>query len=178
MVRSEVPIKKSGFLRNHAKKSPTSKSCASKASGNLTMAIEQMYQIALKSTISSAIFHCPKEILIEISKFINVIEPKLKDHCLNTVMPNDTVKRRELAWENVTSKVQDVLFQLMQVVNAEQKSLIQVPSEEVAKPPDVFMKDVVPMDSVTPSNILNHAIRAYAQRRSTEKKVIYKVPHS
>ena len=97
MVRSGVPIKKSGSLRDHAKKSPTSKSRASKASGNITMAIEQMYQIALKSTISSAIPYCSKEILIEISKFINAIYPKLKDHCLNTVMPNDTVKRRELA---------------------------------------------------------------------------------
>ena len=166
MVRSGVPIKKS------TKKSPTSKSRA-KSSGNITMATEQMYQIALKSTISSAISHCSKEILIEILKFINVIYPKLKDHCLNTVMPNDTVKRRELAWKNVTSNFEDILFPLMQAVNAKQKSLIQVPSEEVAKPPDV-----VPMDSVTPSNTLNHAIKAYAQRHSTEKKVIYKVPHS
>src|SRR5256884_1404426 len=134
------------------------------------MAIKQMYQIALKSTISSAISHCPKEILIEISKFINAIYPKLKDHCLNTIMPNDTVKRRELAWENVTSKFEDILFPLMQTVNTEQKSLIQIPSEEVAKPPDVPMKDVVPMDSVTPSNTLNYAIKAYTQYRSTEKK--------
>src|SRR5256885_10504885 len=94
-----------------------------------------------------------------------MIYPKLKDPYLNSVMENDTVKRKELAWENVTSKVQDVLFPLMQATNAEQKLLLQVPSEEVAKPPDV-----VPMDSVTPSNTLNHAIKAYAQRRSTEKK--------
>ena len=134
------------------------------------MAIEQMYQIVLKSTISSAIPHCPKEILIEISKFINAIYPKLKDHCLNTVMPNDTVKRRELAWENVTSNFEDILFSLMHTVNTEQKSFIQIPSEEVAKPPDVLMKDVVLMDSVTPSNTLNHTIKAYAQRRSTKKK--------
>ena len=135
------------------------------------MAIEQMYQIALKSTISSAIPHCPKEILIEISKFINAIYPKLKDHCLNTVMPNDIVKRRELAWENVTSKFKEILFPLMQTVNTKQKSFIQIPSEEVAKPPDVPMKDVVPMDSVTPSNTLNHAIKAFAQCHSAEKKI-------
>ena len=60
------------------------------------MATAQMYQIALKSMVSSIVPHCPKEILVEISKFLNAIEPKLKDHCLNTVMPNDTVKRREL----------------------------------------------------------------------------------
>jgi len=101
------------------KKFPTSKSRASKASGNIIMATEQMYQIALKSIISSIVPHCPKEILIEISKFINTIESKLKDHCLNTVMPNDTVKRRELAWENVTRKVQDILLPLMQATNAE-----------------------------------------------------------
>ncbi len=81
------------------KKSPTSKSHAenTKVSSNIAMAIEQMYQIALKSIISSIVFYCPKKILIEILKFINAIEPKLKDHCLNTAMPNDIVKRRELA---------------------------------------------------------------------------------
>ena len=47
--------------------------------------------------ILSIVSHCPKEILVEILKFLNMIYPKLKDHCLNTVMPNDTVKRRELA---------------------------------------------------------------------------------
>jgi len=92
------------------------------------MAIEQMYQIALKSIISSIVFYCPKKILIEILKFINAIEPKLKDHCLNTAMPNDTVKRRELAWKNVTSKVQDILLPLMQATNAKQKLLLEVPS--------------------------------------------------
>jgi hypothetical protein len=154
-------------MKKITKKSPTSKSRAenTKVSSNIVMATTQMYQIALKSMVSSIVPHCPKEILVEISKFLNAIEPKLKDHCLNTVMPNDTVKRRELAWENVTSKVQDVLFPLMQATNAEQKLLLQVPSEEVVKPPDV-----VPMDSVIPSNTLNHAIKAYAQRRSTEKK--------
>ena len=79
------------------KKSPTSKSRASKASGNIVMATEQMKQIALKSMVSSVVPHCPKEILVEISKFLNMIYPKIKDHCLNTVMSNDTVKRRELA---------------------------------------------------------------------------------
>jgi len=88
-VRSGVPMKK---------KSPTSKSRASKASGNIVMATEQMKQIALKSMVSSVVPHCPKEILVEISKFLNMIYPKIKDHCLNTVMSNDTIKRRELAW--------------------------------------------------------------------------------
>src|SRR5687767_12178948 len=112
------------------KKSPTSKSHDSKASGNIIMAKEQMYQIALKSSISSLVPHCPREILIEISKFINTIFPKLKDHCLNTIMPNDTVKKRELAWENVTRKFQDILFPLLQAVNSEQKPLLQVPESQ------------------------------------------------
>ena len=60
------------------------------------MAIDQVYQIVLKSMISSIVPYCPKEILVEISKFINMIYPKLKDLCLNRVMENDTVKRREL----------------------------------------------------------------------------------
>src|ERR1044071_9992982 len=80
VVRSGVPMKK---------KSPTSKSRASKASGNIVMDTEQMKQIALKSMVSSVVPHCPKEILVEISKFLNMIYPKIKDHCLNTVMSND-----------------------------------------------------------------------------------------
>ena len=70
MVRSGVPIKKS------IKKSPTSKSHAesTKVSSNITMAMAQMYQIALKSMVSSIVPHCPKEILVEISKFLNAIE--------------------------------------------------------------------------------------------------------
>ena len=113
------------------KKSPTSKSHASKApigkaSGNIIMATDRIYQIALKSSISSLVPYCPREILIEISKVINMIFPKLKEHCLNIVMPNDTVKRRELAWGNVASKFQDILFPLLQAVNIEQKSLLDV----------------------------------------------------
>ncbi len=120
-MRSEVPMKTA------TKKSSTSKSHA-KTSGNIIMATDQVYQIALKSILSSIVPHCPKEILVEISKFINTIYPKLKDPCLNTIMENDTVKRRELAWKNVTSKIQDVLFPLMQATNAEQKLLLEVPS--------------------------------------------------
>src|SRR5688572_3453782 len=110
------------------KKSPTSKS--RKESGNIVMLTEMVYQIVLKSIISSIVPHCPKEILVEISKFINIIYPKFKDPCLNSVMENDTVKRRELAWKNVTSKVQDILFPLMQVTNAKQKLLLQVPDNK------------------------------------------------
>src|SRR5436189_4842983 len=105
------------------KKSPTSKSHAESAKktkrvlGNIAMATEQMNKIALKSMVSSIVPHCPKEILVEILKFLNMIYPKLKDHCLNTIMPNDTVKRRELAWDNVKSYIQDVLLPLLQEVN-------------------------------------------------------------
>ena len=97
-------MKKSAKLKEGVtKKSPTSKSHASKAligkaSGNIIMATDRMYQIALKSSISSLVLYYPREILIEISKVINMIFHKLKEHCLNIVMPNDTVKRRELAW--------------------------------------------------------------------------------
>src|SRR5438105_14172066 len=117
------------------KKSPTSKSHAESAKtkrvlGNIAMATEQMKKIALKSMVSSIVPHCPKEILVEILKFLNMIYPKLKDHCLNTIMPNDTVKRRELAWDNVKSYIQDVLLPLLQEVNTEQKPLLQVPDNK------------------------------------------------
>ena len=100
------------------KKSPTSKSHAEsakpkRASGSIYMLTEQVFLIVLKSIISSIVPYCPKEILVEISKFINMIYLKLKDSCLNSIMENDTVKRRELVWKNVTIRVQDVLFPLM-----------------------------------------------------------------
>jgi dGTP triphosphohydrolase len=107
-----------------AKKSPTSKS--RKASGNIYMATDQVYQAALKSIIASLVQHIPREILIEGSKYINTIYPKLKDLCLNSVMKNDTVKRREIAWENVTSKILNVLHPLIQITNTEQKPLLEL----------------------------------------------------
>jgi hypothetical protein len=168
------------------KKSLTSKSHAEsaktkRASGNITMATEQMKKIALKSMVSSVVPHCPKDILVEIVKFLNMIYFKLKGHCLNTVMPNDTVKRRELAWENVNSYIQDILLPLLQAVNTEQKPLLDVMENSSEVP-----HDPVPSPSQTnnimeikplPDNIhsggghtLNHVIKAYAQCHSAEKK--------
>ena len=156
------------------KKSPTSKSRASKASGNIVMATEQMKQIALKSMVSSVVPHCPKEILVEISKFLNMIYPKIKDHCLNTVMSNDTVKRRELAWGNVSSYIQDVLLPLLQAVNTEQKPLLQVPDDKEENLTDsTKIKEINTTFSNRSENLsssarLEHAIKAYA---STQKKI-------
>jgi hypothetical protein len=155
------------------KKSPTFKFRAKKSSGNIIMATDQVYQIALKSSISSLVLHCPKEILVKISKFLNIIFSKLKDHYLNTVMPNDTVKRRELAWENITKKVQEVLFPLLQTVNSEQKPLLLVPkvdSAKGAKSKEIIMEEPVDYELIpeggsqetTGSHILNHTIKAYA----------------
>ena len=170
-MRSGVPIKK---------KSPTSKSCASKASGNIVIVTEQIKQIALKSMVSSVVPHCPKEILVEISKFLNMIYPKIKDHCLNTVMPNDTVKRRKLAWEDVKSYIQDVLLPLLQAVNTEQKPLLQVPDDKEGDLTDsTKIKEINATSSSWSENHsrLEHAIKAYDQCRSAEKKVICKPPH-
>src|ERR1043165_7867505 len=123
------------------------------------MATEQMKKIALKSMVSSVVPHCPKEILVEIVKFLNMIYPKLKDHCLNTVMPNDTVKKRELAWENINSYIQDILLPLLQAVNTEQKPLL-----------DVVEIEPLPDNNHSGSgHTLNHAIKVYAQCRSAEK---------
>ena len=147
------------------KESPTSKSRVENTKETLHMATDQMYQIALKSIISSVVPHCPKEILIELAKFINISFYKLKDHCLNTVMPNDAVKRRELAWENVTKKVQEVLFPLMQAVKTEQRPLL-----------DVVENNTMEIETLPDNNhsggrhTLNHAIKTYAQCHSAEKK--------
>jgi len=138
------------------------------------MATEQVYQITLKSIIASIVPHCPKEILVEISKFINMIYPKLKDPGLNRVMENDTIKRRELVWKNVTIRVQDVLFPLMQAVNTVQELLLEVPD----KKDDIVMADSTKIKEInaTSSSLsenpsssarLEHAIKAYA---STQKK--------
>ena len=95
MEQGGVPIKKSIKLKEGvSKKSPTSKS--NKASGNIVMTTDQVYQVALKSIISSLVQYCSREILIEILKYINTIYHKLKDLCLNSIMENNTVKRREL----------------------------------------------------------------------------------
>ena len=99
-------------------------------------------------------------------------------------MENDTVKRRELAWKNVTIKVQDVLFPLMQATNAEQKLLLQVPlpqsqisecSSELPTPPAVLgqggIKEINTTSSsdILPENFwLEHTIKAYA---SAQKKI-------
>src|SRR5437667_5044028 len=143
------------------KKSPTSKS--RKASGSIDMATEQVYQVVLKSIISSLVQHCPREVLIEISKYINTIYPKLKDLCLNSIMENDTVKRRELVWKNVTSKILDVLHPLIQTTNIEQKPLLELPLDKSSN-------NTMNYQETTPSHILNHAIKAYTQCRSAEKK--------
>jgi hypothetical protein len=67
--RSEISIKKSTKPKEEAtKKSPTSKSCASKvpigrASGNIIMTKKQVYQIVLKFMISTIFPYCFKKIL-------------------------------------------------------------------------------------------------------------------
>src|SRR3954452_6957315 len=140
------------------------------------MRTEQVYQIVLKSIISSIIPHCPKEILVEILKFINIIYPKLKDPCLNSVMENNTVKRRELVWKNVTSNIQDVLFPLIQATNTEQKLLLQVSggaNEDIAMADSTKIKEINTTSSnhILPEHLrLDHAIKTYAQCHLAEKK--------
>ena len=134
------------------KKSPTSKS--NKASGNIAMATEQVYRVVIKSIISSLVQHCPKKILIEISSYINTIYSKLKDKCLNSFMENDTVKRREQVWKNVTSRVLNILHPLILYTNFEQKHLLELPSENHVLEPGSTQENIHP-------HILNHTIKAY-----------------
>ncbi|GBB89736.1 hypothetical protein RclHR1_16510005 [Rhizophagus clarus] len=152
VVQSGVPIKKS------IKKSPTSKSRTS----NIDIAVNYMFQIALKSSIASLVPYY---------------------HCLNTGMPNDTIKRRELAWGIIVSKFEDILFPLLQAVNSEQKPFLQVPDNNESIPNASNLKeDMVIADSTKikeiyttsssyakPESIrLDHAIKAYA---SAQKKI-------
>jgi len=148
----------------YRKEPPTSKSRKkAEPSASLTMIVDYVFLIALKSILSSVIQHIPKEILKEGSQYINTIYPKLKDQILNTAMKDDTVMKREKVWGHVTNKIIDVLHPLIQATNIEQKPLIQVPIESKLDDP---MNDIIPVGSST----LNHAIKAYAQRHSAEKK--------
>ena len=88
-------------------------------------------------------------------------------------MPNDTVKRRKLAWENVKSYIQDVLLPLLQAVNTEQKPLLQVPDDKEGDLTDsTKIKEINTTFSSRSENHsrLEHAIKAYDQRHLTEKK--------
>src|SRR5215208_1311005 len=72
---------------------------------------------------------------------------------------------------HITNKIIDILHLLIQATNIEQKPLIQVPIEEKLEGPRGIMSND-PMNDVIPlgSNTLNHAIKAYTQRHSAEKK--------
>ncbi|CAB4392706.1 unnamed protein product [Rhizophagus irregularis] len=108
-----------------------SRNCyASKKSGAKWNTYEKEVPFTSKSHAESAKTKRSYIVLVEIAKFLNMIYFKLKGHCLNTVMPNDTVKRRELAWENVNSYIQNILLSLLQAVNTEQKPLLQVPDDK------------------------------------------------
>src|SRR5438045_2376019 len=90
-------------------------------------------------------------------------------------MENDTVKRRELAWKNVTSKIQDVLFPLMQATNAEQKLLLEVSqtaSVQEERQAKREANNIMEIETLPNSNHSGgeHAIKAYAQCHSAEKK--------
>ena len=63
----------------HKKESPISKSRKKAESlASITILIDYVFLITLKSILSSVIQHIPKEILKEGSQYINTIYPKLK----------------------------------------------------------------------------------------------------
>ena len=146
---------------------------APRRSKSHSLSIPVIYQTVLKSIIASLVQHCPKEILIEISKYINIIYPKLKDSCENRYMGNDTLEKRELVWKNITKRIQDVLHPLIHAINTEQKPLL--PLSSTVNTPD----DDVPDASM---HALNHVIKKYAQRYSGDKKnditnIYWPAPH-
>src|SRR3954466_3920155 len=76
------------------KKSPTSKSSKKADSvASISMIVDYVFLIALKSILSSVIQHIPIEILKECSQYINSIYPAVKDRVLNATMKDDTVKK-------------------------------------------------------------------------------------
>ncbi|GBB99794.1 hypothetical protein RclHR1_36330001 [Rhizophagus clarus] len=130
-----------------------------------------------------------EEILIEISKFINMMFPKIKDHCLNISMPNDTVKRRELAWGIIASKFENILFPLLQVVNSEQKPLLQIPDNNESIPnASSLNEDMVIADSTKIKEInttssryiipesIRLAIKAYASAQKKNSQIYWPKP--
>ena len=85
--------------KTYKKESPIFKSHKKAESlASITMIIDYVFLITLKSILSSVIQHIPKEILKEGSQYINIIYPKLKDQILNTAMKDDTVMKREKVW--------------------------------------------------------------------------------
>ena len=141
------------------KKSPTSKS--SKKADSVTpisMIVDYVFLIALKSMLSSVIQHIPKEILKECSQYINSIYPAVKDRVLNATMEDDTVKKREKVWGLVTKKILDVLHPLIQATNSDQKPLLDIPNLSITD----GMNSRSLRTREEESSTLNHAIKAYA----------------
>jgi hypothetical protein len=158
VVKNGAPMKK---------RQTTSKS--KKASTNIYRDTDEIYHIVLKSIVSSLVRHCPKEILIEISLYISTIYPKLKDLCLDRVMGNDTVKRRELAWKYVTNRILDVLHPLIQLSTIEQKPLIQIPNniieqsdQQSPSPAPKIINSASKSPEISPA--LSQAIKAYQKK--------------
>ena len=85
-------------------------------------------------------------------------------------MKGDTVKRRELAWKNITIRVQNVLFPLIQTTNTEKKLLLQVPENNESPDKDVIMADSNKIKELNTSHALNHTIKAYMQCHTAQKK--------
>src|SRR5215216_5310633 len=112
--------------KTYRKEPPTSKSRKKvESSAPITMIIDYVFLITLKSILSSVVQHIPKEILKEGSQYINTIYPKLKDQILNTATKDDTVMKREKVWGYVTNKIIDVLHPLIQATNIEQNLLFK-----------------------------------------------------
>lgn len=145
--------KKPELKKNHNQHLISNSVNALQRSKSHSITIPVIYQSVLKSIIASLIPLCPKEILIEISKFINTIYPKLKDSYMNSYMVNDTDKRKELVWKNITKRIQDVLYPLIHAINTEQKPLLPLSTQ------------VSPVESMD-VHALNHAIKTYTNRHS------------
>jgi hypothetical protein len=151
------------------KKSPTSKSSKKADSvAPISMIVDYVFLVALKSILSSVIQHIPIEILKECSQYINSIYPAVKDRILNATMKDDTVKKKEKVWGLVTKKILDVLHPLILATNSDQKPLLDIPDPSITD----RMNSHSPRTREEDSSTLNYAIKVYAQHRSAEKKMI------
>jgi hypothetical protein len=83
-------------------------------------------------------------------------------------MVDDTVKRREFVWKNITKRIQDVLYPLIHAINTEQKPLLSTQVSPIES-----------IDNITESmdvNTLNHAIKTYTKCHSGQSNIYWPIP--
>ena len=95
---------------------------------------------------------------------------------MNSYMLDDTVKRREFVWKNITKRIQDVLYPLIHAINTEQKPLLSMTPKA---PLSTQVSPIESIDNIAESmdvNALNHAIKTYTKRHSGQSNIYWPIP--